>query len=162
MEYNTTLRINDRLFYDIQEYCDKNDLDMREYLVELIEERHMINKYGDLNEIIPKAIEESKVEVKKRGRPKKKVEEEKKLGDGKAYEHSEAANELTKVLKDAADKKKEEPFGTVSEDFKFTAKVVEPLTSALDEKDKKSIEEEIKEESKPKPTAKRKRTLKTL
>ena len=52
MEYNTTLRINDRLFYDIQEYCNKNDLDMREYLVELIEERHMINKYGDLNEII--------------------------------------------------------------------------------------------------------------
>ena len=82
MEYNATLRINDRLFYDIQEYCDKNDLDMMEYLVELIEERHMINKYGDLNEIIPKAIEESKVEVKKRGRPKKEVEKDKKLGDG--------------------------------------------------------------------------------
>lgn len=156
MEYNTTLRINDRLFYDIQEYCNKNDLDMGEYLVELIEERHMINKYGDLNEIIPKAIEESKVEVKKCGRPKKK------LGDDKTHEHSEVANELTKVLKDTADKKKEEPFGTVSEDFKFTAKVIEPLTSALDEKDKKAIEEEIKEESKPKPTAKRKRVLKTL
>lgn len=162
MEFDITLRMNERLYDDISNYCRLNNLNIREYFVELIEAQHMINKYGDLNEIIPKKIEESKVEVKKRGRPKKKVEEEKKLGDGKTYEHSEAANELTKVLNDATDNKKEEPFGAVSEDFKFTAKVIEPLTSALDEKDKKSIEEEIKEESKPKPTVKRKRTLKTL
>ena len=160
MEYNTTLSINDRLFYDIQEYCNKNDLDMREYLVELIEERHMINKYGDLNEIIPKAIEESKVEVKKRGRPKKKVEEEKKLGEGKAYEKSEALIEMAKVFKDGNDVK-----GQLADvpEYKNIDEQTEEIIVKTEECQRELLQKKDDVfEVKPKPTAKRKRILKTL
>ena len=154
MEYNATLKINDRLFYDIQEYCNKNDLDMMEYLVELIEERHMINKYGDLNEIIPKAIEESKVEVKKRGRPKKEVGKDKKLGDGKSHEHIESVNEINETLKDKlsdilAYKNIDEP----SEEI-----ILKTEECHREVKQKNDNVTEVKQ----KPTAKRKRTLKTL
>lgn len=138
MEYNTTLRINDRLFYDIQEYCNKNDLDMREYLVELIEERHMINKYGDLNEIIPKAIEESKVEAKKRGRPKKKVDE---LKD---------ANEVKDKLSDVA------AYKNIDEN----AEEINTKTEELQKENQRKTSDVT--EVKQQPTAKRKRTLKTL
>lgn len=160
MEYNTTLSINDRLFYDIQEYCNKNDLDMREYLVELIEERHMINKYGDLNEIIPKVIEESKVEVKKRGRPKKKVEEEKKLGEGNAYEKSEGLIEMAKVLKDGNEVK-----GQLTDIPAYTN--IDEQTEEIIVKTEECQRELLQKkddvfEVKPKPTAKRKRILKTL
>ena len=154
MEYNATLRINDRLFYDIQEYCDKNDLDMMEYLVELIEERHMINKYGDLNEIIPKAIEESKVEVKKRGRPKKEVEKDKKLGDGKSYEHIESVNEINETLKDKLSDILEQK--NIDEQSEEIIVKTEECHRELQQKNDNVTE------VKQKPTAKRKRTLKTL
>lgn len=148
MEYNTTLRINDRLYYDIDDYCYKNGIDMREYLVELIEAQHMINKYGDLNEILPKAIEESKVEVKKRGRPKKKVEEEKKVV---VYEPVEGVNGLVEELKENSEEK----------EIPHTKSLEEYVNEVNNEK----VEVEktkVLEEQKKKPTAKRKRTLKTL
>lgn len=60
------IKLNDRLHRDIETYCEANNLLIEEYLSKIIEERHLINKYGDLNEIIPKAIEEKTVEVKKK------------------------------------------------------------------------------------------------
>lgn len=161
MEYNTTLRINDRLFYDIQEYCNKNDLDMREYLVELIEERHMINKYGDLNEIIPKAIEESKVEAKKRGRPKKKVDEEKKLGLGVVvYETVEGVTGLVDELKDTNEVKDKLSDVTSYKNIDENAEEIITKTEELQKENQRKTSDVT--EVKQKPTAKRKRTLKTL
>ena len=162
MEYNTTLRINDRLFYDIQEYCNKNDLDMREYLVELIEERHMINKYGDLNEIIPKAIEESKVEAKKRGRPKKKVDEEKKLGLGVVvYETVEGVTGLVDELKDANEVNDKLSDVAAYKNIDENAEEINTKTEELQKENQQKTSSDVTE-VKQKPTAKRKRTLKTL
>ena len=161
MEYNTTLRINDRLFYDIQEYCNKNDLDMREYLVELIEERHMINKYGDLNEIIPKAIEESKAEVKKRGRPKKKVDEEKKRGLGVVvYEPVEGVTGLVDELKDANEVKDKLSDVTAYKNIDENAEEIITKTEELQKENQRKTSDVT--EVKQKPTVKRKRTLKTI
>lgn len=160
MEYNTTLRINDRLFYDIQEYCNRNNLEMEEYLVELFEAQHMINKYGDLNEIIPKVVEESKVIVKKRGRPKKKVEEEKTLGEAKAYEKDEALVEMTKVLKDSNgvnNRLADIPiYKNIDEQAEEIITKTEECQKELQQKKNDATE------VKPKPTVRRKRTLKTL
>lgn len=71
------LDFNDRQYNDIELYCKSNNLDIQTYLIDIITEKHSINKFGDLNDIIPKVIEESTVVVKKRGRPKKLVEEKK-------------------------------------------------------------------------------------
>lgn len=157
MEYNTTLRINDRLYYDIDDYCYKNDIDMREYLVELIEAQHMINKYGDLNEILPKAIEESKVEVKKRGRPKKKVEEEKKVV---VYEPVEGVNGLVEELKDTNEVKNKLADVPIYKNIDGQTEeiIVKTEDCQRELQQKKNDVTEIKQ----KPTAKRKRTLKTL
>lgn len=70
-----SIEVDYRFYSDIENYCNRNNISMQDYLFNIIEERHSINKFGDLNEIIPKVIEESTVEVKKRGRPKKKNEE---------------------------------------------------------------------------------------
>lgn len=67
-----TLNISNRIYQDIQLFCNANNLDVNEYLIELINEKHALNKFGDLNEKLPKVIEESTVVAKKRGRPKKK------------------------------------------------------------------------------------------
>lgn len=69
------LEITDRQFKDIELYCSVNNLQINDYLIDIITEKHSINKFGDLNEIIPKVIESKTVESKKRGRPKKKTEE---------------------------------------------------------------------------------------
>lgn len=71
------LDFNDRQYNDIELYCKSNKLDIQAYLIDIITEKHSINKFGDLNDIIPKAIEESTVSVKKRGRPRKNTEEKK-------------------------------------------------------------------------------------
>lgn len=69
------IELNDRIYKDIEFYCKTNNVTIQDYITELIEEKHSMNKYGDLNDIMPKIVEESTVEVKKRGRPKKTTEE---------------------------------------------------------------------------------------
>lgn len=72
-----TLEIPNRTYNDIETYCSINQIDIQEYIIGMIEEKHSINKYGDLNDMMPKVIEEKTVEVKHRGRPKKQSTEEK-------------------------------------------------------------------------------------
>ena len=69
-----SIELDDRQYRDIESYCDMNNIKVNDYLTDIITEKHMINKYGDLNEIMPVAIEENKTKIKKRGRPKKDVE----------------------------------------------------------------------------------------
>ena len=69
------LEISDRQYDDISAFCKANNLQVQEYITSIITEKHSLNKFGDLNNIIPKAFEDSVVTVKKRGRPKKAVSE---------------------------------------------------------------------------------------
>ena len=69
-----SIELDDRQYRDIELYCKMNNIKINDYLTDIITEKHMINKYGDLNEIMPVAIEENKTKIKKRGRPKKDVE----------------------------------------------------------------------------------------
>jgi hypothetical protein len=71
------LEIEDRQYNDFETYCKANNLDIHTYLTDLLVEKHSINKFGDLNEIIPKVIEESTVTVKKRSKVKKSDDENK-------------------------------------------------------------------------------------
>lgn len=69
-----SIELDDRQYRDIELYCNMNNIKINDYLTDIITEKHMINKYGDLNEIMPVAIEENKTKIKKRGRPKKDTE----------------------------------------------------------------------------------------
>lgn len=69
-----SIELDDRQYRDIELYCNMNNIKINDYLTDIITEKHMINKYGDLNDIMPVAIEENKTKIKKRGRPKKDTE----------------------------------------------------------------------------------------
>ena len=69
-----SIELDDRQYRDIELYCNMNNIKINDYLTDIISEKHMINKYGDLNDIMPVAIEENKTKIKKRGRPKKDTE----------------------------------------------------------------------------------------
>ena len=69
-----SIELDDRQYRDIELYCNMNNIKINDYLTDIITEKHMINKYGDLNEIMSVAIEEDKTKIKKRGRPKKDTE----------------------------------------------------------------------------------------
>ena len=69
-----SIELDDRQYRDIELYCNMNNIKINDYLTDIITEKHMINKYGDLNDIMPVAIEENKAKIKKRGRPKKDTE----------------------------------------------------------------------------------------
>lgn len=69
-----SIELDDRQYRDIELYCNINNIKINDYLTDIITEKHMLNKYGDLNEIMPVAIEENKTKIKKRGRPKKDTE----------------------------------------------------------------------------------------
>ena len=69
-----SIELDDRQYRDIELYCNMNNIKINDYLTDIITEKHMLNKYGDLNEIMPVAIEENKTKIKKRGRPKKDTE----------------------------------------------------------------------------------------
>lgn len=69
-----SIELDDRQYRDIESYCDMNNIKVNDYLTDIITEKHMINKYGDLNDIMTVAIEEDKTKIKKRGRPKKDTE----------------------------------------------------------------------------------------
>lgn len=134
---NLNIELNDRIFNDINVYCKANNLDVNEYLVGIISEKHSINKFGDLNELLPKVVEETKVEVKRRGRPKKVKAEE-------VVEVNE--KDTLKVETDKTPVKEGHTLTTV-----FT----------IEEK-KEEIAEDKSDEVKPKSIVKRKRTLKAL
>ena len=69
-----SIELDYRQYRDIELYCNMNNIKINDYLTDIITEKHMINKSGDLNEIMPVAIEENKTKIKKRGRPKKDTE----------------------------------------------------------------------------------------
>ena len=69
-----SIELDDRQYRDIELYCNMNNIKINDYLTDIITEKHMLNKYGDLNDIMPVAIEENKTKIKKRGRPKKDTE----------------------------------------------------------------------------------------
>ena len=69
-----SIELDDRQYRDIELYCKMNNIKINDYLTDIIIEKHMLNKYGDLNEIMSVTIEEDKTKIKKRGRSKKDVE----------------------------------------------------------------------------------------
>lgn len=75
-----SIELDDRQYRDIESYCDMNNIKVNDYLTDIITEKHMLNKYGDLNDIMPVAIEENKTKIKKRGRPKKDTEPQSEIG----------------------------------------------------------------------------------
>lgn len=89
-----SIELDDRQYRDIELYCNMNNIKINDYLTDIITEKHMINKYGDLNEIMPVAIEENKTKIKKRGRPKKDTEPQTEIGTV-VEEKKEDTNEET-------------------------------------------------------------------
>lgn len=89
-----SIELDDRQYRDIESYCDMNNIKVNDYLTDIITEKHMINKYGDLNEIMPVAIEENKTKIKKRGRPKKDTEPQSEI-EAVVEEKKEVTNEET-------------------------------------------------------------------
>ena len=75
-----SIELDDRQYRDIELYCNMNNIKINDYLTDIITEKHMLNKYGDLNDIMPVAIEENKTKIKKRGRPKKDTEPQSEIG----------------------------------------------------------------------------------
>ena len=75
-----SIELDDRQYRDIELYCNMNNIKINNYLTDIITEKHMLNKYGDLNDIMPVAIEENKTKIKKRGRPKKDTEPQSEIG----------------------------------------------------------------------------------
>jgi hypothetical protein len=71
------LELDDRQYGDIERYCQANNLNIQEYVVEIISNGHSINKFGDLNDTITKTVEESVVSAKKRTTSNKITEEPK-------------------------------------------------------------------------------------
>ena len=89
-----SIELDDRQYRDIELYCNMNNIKINDYLTDIISEKHMINKYGDLNDIMPVAIEENKTKIKKRGRPKKDTETQSEIG-AVVEEKKEDTNEET-------------------------------------------------------------------
>jgi len=81
-----TIEIVDRNYFQIDEFCKFNNIQIEDYIVQCVEDDFFTRKYGDLNEKLginkeeaPKVEEKPKevTEKKKVGRPrKKKVETE--------------------------------------------------------------------------------------
>ena len=75
-----SIELDDRQYRDIELYCNMNNIKINDYLTDIITEKHLTNKYGDLNEIMSVSIEEDKTKIKKRGRPKKDTEPQSEIG----------------------------------------------------------------------------------
>lgn len=89
-----SIELDDRQYRDIELYCNMNNIKINDYLTDIITEKHMINKYGDLNDIMTVAIEENKTKIKKRGRPKKDTEPQSEI-EAVIEEKKEDTNEET-------------------------------------------------------------------
>ena len=44
------LELIDRIYYDIKDYCESRGTDITEYIINTVEDRFYIDKYGDLND----------------------------------------------------------------------------------------------------------------
>lgn len=131
------IELDERQYNDIDGYCKANNIDIQKYLIDIISEKHSINKFGDLNELLPKVIEEERVQVKKRGRPKKVKE---------IIEETIK----TSIEKEAIENASE---SDLDDNIKLTTVFTIPSEA----------NEEVTEQKKVvKPTVKRKRTLKAL
>ena len=92
-----SIELDDRQYRDIELYCKMNNIKINDYLTDIITEKHMINKYGDLNDIMPVAIEENKTKIKKRGRPKKDTEPQSEIGTVVEEKKEETENKMVEM-----------------------------------------------------------------
>lgn len=96
-----SIELDDRQYRDIELYCNMNNIKINDYLTDIITEKHMINKYGDLNDIMTVAIEENKTKIKKRGRPKKDTEPQSEIGtiveEKKEDTNEETENKMVEI-----------------------------------------------------------------
>ena len=92
-----SIELDDRQYRDIESYCDMNNIKVNDYLTDIITEKHMINKYGDLNEIMSVAIEEDKTKIKKRGRPKKDAESQSEIEAVVEEKKEEMENKMVEI-----------------------------------------------------------------
>ena len=92
-----SIELDDRQYRDIELYCNMNNIKINDYLTDIISEKHMINKYGDLNDIMPVAIEENKTKIKKRGRPKKDTEPQSEIGTVVEGVNEETENKMVEM-----------------------------------------------------------------
>lgn len=79
-----SVELDDRIYRDIESYCKANNIGIQEYVCEIILERHSMNKYGDLNDIMPAMIGKSTVKTKKSTQGTRKTTEVK---EGKPKEN---------------------------------------------------------------------------
>ena len=92
-----SIELDDRQYRDIELYCNMNNIKINDYLTDIITEKHMLNKYGDLNEIMTVAIEEDKTKIKKRGRPKKDTEPQSEIGTVVEEKKEEKENNMVEI-----------------------------------------------------------------
>ena len=92
-----SIELDDRQYRDIELYCNMNNIKINDYLTDIITEKHMINKYGDLNEIMSVTIEEDKTKIKKRGRPKKDTEPQSEIGTVVEEKKEETENNMGEI-----------------------------------------------------------------
>ena len=78
---NITIDIIDRVYKQIKEMCDYNNISVEKYIVDCVMDNFNILKYGDLNEKINPKEKEEKVEEKQKieEKPKKRVGRPKKV-----------------------------------------------------------------------------------
>lgn len=46
------IKIEDRLYINIQDYCKHNEIDENEYIIDCIVKQFNVDKFGDLNDIL--------------------------------------------------------------------------------------------------------------
>ena len=92
-----SIELDDRQYRDIELYCKMNNIKINDYLTDIIIEKHMLNKYGDLNEIMSVTIEEDKTKIKKRGRPKKDVETQSEIEAVIEEKKEETENKMVEI-----------------------------------------------------------------
>lgn len=92
-----SIELDDRQYRDIELYCNMNNIKINDYLTDIITEKHMINKYGDLNEIMSVTIEEDKTKIKKRGRPKKDTEPQSEIEAVVEEKKEETENKMVEI-----------------------------------------------------------------
>ena len=92
-----SIELDDRQYRDIELYCNMNNIKINDYLTDIITEKHMLNKYGDLNEIMSVSIEEDKTKIKKRGRPKKDAEPQSEIEAVVEEKKEETENKMVEI-----------------------------------------------------------------
>ena len=92
-----SIELDDRQYRDIELYCNMNNIKINDYPTDIITEKHMINKYGDLIEIMSVTIEEDKTKIKKRGRPKKDTEPQSEIGVVVEEKKEETENKMVEI-----------------------------------------------------------------